>query len=193
MRYDIIFPKYCFCNIFSWFTWPLCLSSLQGCLCPKKLQCFWSFPPGCQWPALSISHRFLPLFWGISAWSACQHTLSTLRCSTPTWNEGGQLKEWRRRLDRKGHLWNSTSLFFFSAELEAALDLKSTFSPTVFLRCLLMLRLFRETRLKMHLRRSVRKFLIQKLGLGAVIFVYQCVFVMLWLHTFEYYFLSLVI
>lgn len=81
---------------------------LQDCLCPEKLLCFWSSPPGCLWLAHSILHLFSPLFWGTSAWCACQHILSTLHCSSPTWNEGEQLKEWRKRLDRNCHSWNPT-------------------------------------------------------------------------------------
>lgn len=121
---------------------------LQDCLSPEKLQCFWSSAPGCLWPARSISHAFSPSFWGISAWSACQHMSLTLHCSSPTWNEGELLTERRKRLDRKGPLWNPTlfffSFFFFFSWAVAALDLKTKLSPTVFLLCLHLLRLFRE-------------------------------------------------
>lgn len=102
---DLIFPKNAFVT---WWLVSFVFFPLQGWPCPKKLQPFWSFPPGCQWPALSTSRQFLRLFWGTSAWCACQHTSSTSLCSSPMWNERRQLREWRRRRVKKAHLWNST-------------------------------------------------------------------------------------
>lgn len=121
-----------------WTDWaPLCLSLLQDSHCPRELPCFWFSPPGCLWLAHSISHLFSPLFWAISAWSACQHILSTLRCFSPTWNEGVQLKAWRKRLDRTRYLWNSTHwgfffFFFSSADLKLTLDLEANSLPQCF-------------------------------------------------------------
>lgn len=156
-----------------WTDWaPLCLSLLQDSHCPRELPCFWFSPPGCLWLAHSISHLFSPLFWAISAWSACQHILSTLRCSSPTWNEGVQLKAWRKRLDRTRYLWNSTHwgfLFFFLCWPEAHTGSGSQFSPTVFPCCLHLLRHFKETGPEMHFRRS---FSVQKFNKAAVIFVH---------------------
>lgn len=139
MKYHIIFQK-CrfFLNVFIMDLTPVIV--LQDSLCPKKLHCFWYFPPGCQWLALFTWHRFLSSFWGTSVWSACRHTSSTLRCFSPTWSAGEQLKEWRRRQDRKGPLWKRLCFNF----------------PPVFQYYFHMWRLFRDTRLEMNLRRCLR-------------------------------------
>lgn len=157
----------------------LCL--LQDSHCPREQQCFWSSPPGCLWSVRSTLHLFLPSFWGISAWSACQHTLSTLHCSSPTWNEGEQLKQWRKRLGRRCYLWNSTPSFFACLP-KAIQDLKSKFSPTVFLWRLHLLGLFSKKGVDTEdLRRFTSRFSEHNLD-KAVIFVCYCAFVMLITH-----------
>lgn len=102
---------------------------LQDCLFPEKLQRFCSSPPGCQWPDLSISRRFSPLFWGTSAWSACQHTSSTLHCFSSTWKEGEELKEWRRRLDKNVSFVKFDNTDGISAQLKPGSIWKATFLP----------------------------------------------------------------
>lgn len=166
------------CGISQWctmFDWgpdilSIWLFYLQDCLCLKKQQLFWSSPPGSLWPVHSILHLFSHLFWETSAWSVSPRILSTLHCSTPTWNRGEQFRKLRKKPDRKCCLWNVTNVPFLPSWNPAGFI--SQYFASVYMSLHSVFSQKNNWRFNSNIRISISWFSIQKLCCAAATFVY---------------------
>lgn len=143
---------------------------LQDCLCLKKQQLFWSSPPGSLWLVHSILHLFSHLFWETSAWSVSPRILSTLHCSTPTWNGGEQFRKLRKKPDRKCCLWNVTNVPFLPSWNPAGFI--SQYFASVYMSLHSVFSQKNNWRFNSNIRISISWFSIQKLCCAAATFVY---------------------